>query len=208
MWGRDRSRLENCRPKNMNGNPARGASTNPVFTCPMHPQIEQDHPGVCPICGMALESKIVMAGAGRRDEFRAARHDAALLGRRDPRIARLPARDGAPCSGLAHAGDRPLRRWIQLFLSTPVVWWAGRPFFVLGARSLRTGHWNMFTLIALGVGAAWTYSTVAFFLPGIFPEAMRPQARCRSISKPPRPTWASPWAPAPMSRWRVRTSPW
>jgi Cu+-exporting ATPase len=62
---------------------------------------------------------------------------------------------------------------VQFLLSTPVVWWAGWPFFVRGARSVRSGHWNMFTLIAAGVGAAWTYSVVAFFLPGAFPSVAR-----------------------------------
>jgi len=78
---------------------------------------------------------------------------------------------------LADFASAPLSRWAQFLLSTPVVWWAGWPFLARGARSLRTGHWNMFTLIALGVGAAWTYSAVAFLAPGIFPEAMRPQGR-------------------------------
>jgi Cu+-exporting ATPase len=67
-----------------------------------------------------------------------------------------------------------LSRWAQFLLSTPVVLWAGWPFFVRGARSIRNGHWNMFTLIALGVGSAWVYSVVAFFLPQVFPPAMRP----------------------------------
>ncbi|MBL9189063.1 MAG: copper-translocating P-type ATPase [Opitutaceae bacterium] len=74
---------------------------------------------------------------------------------------------------LAHAANAPWSRWVQFLLATPVVLWAGWPFFVRGAKSIRTGHWNMFTLIALGVGAAWLYSLVAFFFPDAFPAAMR-----------------------------------
>ena len=75
---------------------------------------------------------------------------------------------------MAHTANGSVSRWVQLILSIPVVLWAGWPFFVRGAKSLRSGHWNMFTLIALGVGAAWVYSLVAFFLPDAFPPAMRP----------------------------------
>ncbi|MBL9188351.1 MAG: copper-translocating P-type ATPase [Opitutaceae bacterium] len=73
----------------------------------------------------------------------------------------------------AHVANGTVSRWIQFLLSTPAVWWAGWPFFVRGARSFRNAHWNMFTLIALGVGSAWIYSAVAFFLPDAFPPAMR-----------------------------------
>jgi len=73
-----------------------------------------------------------------------------------------------------HVAGGGISRWVQFLLSSPVVLWAGWPFLVRGAKSLRSRHWNMFTLIALGVGSAWVYSLVAFFLPGIFPPAMRP----------------------------------
>jgi Cu+-exporting ATPase len=75
---------------------------------------------------------------------------------------------------LSHLAMGPGSRWIQFLLSTPVVLWAGWPFFVRGAKSLRSGHWNMFTLIALGVGTAWLYSLIAFLCPQLFPAAMRP----------------------------------
>ena len=144
-----------------------------TYTCPMHPQIEQDHPGACPICGMALEAKGATAGPdeGAASELR----DMVLRFWVGAALA-LPVLVLAMAHlapGLAHAAHSPLSRWIQFLLSTPVVWWAGWPFLVRGARSVRTGNWNMFTLIALGVGAAWAYSTVALLLPGIFPEAMR-----------------------------------
>ena len=144
-----------------------------IYTCPMHPQIEQNHPGACPICGMALEPKTVTAGAN--EESNPELRDMTLRFQVGATLALpvfvLAMAHLAP--GFAHVGNAPLSRWVQFLLSTPVVWWAGWPFFVRGARSLRTGHWNMFTLIALGVGAAWFYSTTAFLLPGIFPEAMR-----------------------------------
>jgi Cu+-exporting ATPase len=139
----------------------------------MHPKVEQDHPGDCPICGMALELKVA---SGADDE------DANSELRDMSRRFWIGAAFALPVFLLAMAhlapalepiGNSPLSRWTQFLLSTPVVWWAGWPFFVRGARSIRTGHWNMFTLIALGVGAAWTYSTVAFVLPGIFPAAIR-----------------------------------
>jgi Cu+-exporting ATPase len=144
-----------------------------TYTCPMHPQIEQDHPGACPICGMALEPKGVTAGPdeGAATELR----DMVLRFWIGAALA-LPVLVLAMAHlapGLAHAAHSPPSRWLQFLLSTPVVWWAGWPFLVRGARSVRTGNWNMFTLIALGVGAAWAYSTVALLLPGIFPGAMR-----------------------------------
>jgi len=154
----------------MNPHPGPAAS---LYTCPMHPQIEQDHPGDCPICGMALELKTVTAGddaeadSELRDMTRRFWIGASLA----LPVFLLAMAHVAP--GLAAAGNSPASRWAQFLLSTPVVWWAGWPFFARGARSFRTGHWNMFTLIMLGVGASWTYSTAAFFLPGIFPEAMR-----------------------------------
>ena len=144
-----------------------------IYTCPMHPQIEQDHPGNCPICGMTLEPKTV--SANETEEENAELHDMT-------RRLRIGASLALPVfllgmahfvPAVTHVANTPLSRWAQLLLSTPVVLWAGWPFFVRGAKSLRSGHWNMFTLIALGVGAAWLYSLVAFFLPGLFPANMQ-----------------------------------
>ena len=147
-----------------------------IYTCPMHPQIEQDHPGACPICGMALEPKNAAAGGADAEEEHSELHD---MTRRlwFGGILALPVFVLAMLHlvpSLMHVANSSLSRWTQLLLSTPVVLWAGWPFFVRGARSIRTGHWNMFTLIALGVGASWLFSVVAFFLPEIFPEAMKP----------------------------------
>jgi P-type Cu+ transporter len=151
------------------------AAGKTIYTCPMHPQIEQDHPGACPICGMALELKTVSAADSGEDDH---------TGLRDmTRRLWISSALTLPIFALAMVhlvpslmtfANSPLSRWAQFLLSTPVVLWAGWPFFVRGARSIRNRHWNMFTLIALGVGAAWLYSVVAFFLPDIFPAAMKP----------------------------------
>jgi Cu+-exporting ATPase len=153
-------------------NPAHGGPAKTVYTCPMHPQIEQDHPGACPICGMALEPKIISAGAEPEasSELRATTRRFWIGASLALPVFLLAMAHVVPA--FMHAGDTPLSRWIQFLLASPVVWWAGWPFFVRGARSLRTRNWNMFTLVALGVGAAWAYSTVALILPGLFPEAI------------------------------------
>jgi P-type Cu+ transporter len=150
-------------------NPSWKAPT--IYTCPMHPEIEQDHPGDCPICGMALEPKTVSPEAEEEDgELRDM-----------TRRFWIGAALALPVFLLAMAHMLPnaphwvmgeVSRWTQFILSTPVVLWAGWPFFVRGARSLRTCHFNMFTLIALGVGAAFGFSTVAMLAPGLFPAAM------------------------------------
>ncbi|HXQ80960.1 MAG TPA: copper-translocating P-type ATPase [Opitutaceae bacterium] len=154
-------------------NRARAGAAKTAYICPMHPQIAQDLPGDCPICGMALEPRIASAGAGDESDS-----ELRGLSRRlwVGALLALPVFLLAMAHlvpGLARTGNAPLSRWLQFLLSTPVVWWAGWPFFVRGARSLRTAHWNMFTLIALGVGSAWAYSTAAFFAPAVFPETAR-----------------------------------
>src|SRR6185369_549650 len=134
----------------------------------------QDHPGACPICGMALEPKGGSAGDADEDnaELRDMTRRLWIGGALTVPVFLLAMAHLVPA--FTHSANDPLSRWAQLLLSTPVVLWAGGPFFARGARSLRSGHWNMFTLIALGVGAAWLYSLVAFFLPQLFPPAMRP----------------------------------
>jgi Cu+-exporting ATPase len=153
-------------------NPAVPLAGKTIYTCPMHPQIEQDHPGECPICGMALEPKTVSAGP---EEDNHELHDMTqrfwIGGALALPVLVLGMLHLVP--SLLHVANSPTSRWAQFLLSTPVVLWAGWPFFVRGAKSLRSGNWNMFTLIALGVGAAWAYSVVAFFGPDLFPPAMR-----------------------------------
>ncbi len=153
-------------------NPAYHEPARTLWTCPMHPQIEQDHPGNCPICGMALEPKTVTAAPEENHELRNMTLRLWIGGALALPVFVLGMLHLAP--SLMHVANSAVSRWTQFLLSTPVVWWAGWPFFVRGAKSLRSRHWNMFTLIALGVGVAWLYSIVAFFLPQIFPPAMRP----------------------------------
>ena len=152
-------------------NPAWKAAAKTIYTCPMHPEIEQDHPGDCPKCGMALEPKTVAAEPEDDGELRDMTRRmwlGAALALPVFLLAMAHLFPGAPHWVMGAAS-----RWTQFALTTPVVLWAGWPFFVRGARSLRTGHFNMFTLIALGVGAAYAYSAAAMLAPGAFPAAMR-----------------------------------
>jgi Cu+-exporting ATPase len=135
----------------------------------MHPEVEQDHPGSCPICGMALEPKTVTVEAEDGGELRDMTRRLWIGG-----ILTLPVFLLAMTHLLPSLPEWAMgvgARWTQFLLSTPVVLWAGWPFFERGARSLKTWHLNMFTLIALGVGAAYGYSAAAMFAPEVFPHA-------------------------------------
>ena len=141
-----------------------------VYTCPMHLQIEQDHPGDCPICGMALEPKNVVAGGEEenselRDMTRRLWIGAAL----SLPVFLLAMSHLLPSTPAWVRGD--VSRWVQFLLSTPVVLWAGWPFFQRGWRSIVHRSLNMFTLIAIGVGAAYFFSAVVMLFPGIFPAS-------------------------------------
>jgi Cu+-exporting ATPase len=148
------------------------AAPGAIWTCPMHPEIRQDHPGACPICGMALEPATVTADTGPSPELAdmARRFRIAL-------VLSLPVfaleMGGHVFPALHHLVPMRVSVWIQLILATPVVLWAGSPFFERGWASLRTRKLNMFTLIAMGTGVAWIYSMVATVAPGIFPSAFR-----------------------------------
>jgi Cu+-exporting ATPase len=150
------------------------AKSGTIYTCPMHPEIRQDHPGACPICGMALEPATVTADTGTSPELR----DITLrfwvgLALAAPVFA---LEMGGHLTGLMRLLGRQSSNWIQFGLSTPVVLWAGWPFFVRGWASLRTRKLNMFTLIAMGVGVAWAYSVLAVLAPGLFPAAFRDES--------------------------------
>jgi Cu+-exporting ATPase len=142
-----------------------------IHTCPMHPEIRQPGPGSCPICGMALEPELATADSGPNPEL-------VDMTRRFwiGTMLTLPvvALEMAQHVGAAHAwlGQTQLN-WIQFALATPVVLWAGWPFFVRGWQSLITRNLNMFTLIALGVGVAYGYSVVATLAANLFPAAFR-----------------------------------
>jgi Cu+-exporting ATPase len=142
-----------------------------IYTCPMHPQIRQPEPGACPICGMALEPEIATAEAGPNPEL-------ADMTRRFwiGLVLTLPVLSlemGGHLTDLHMLLGKTLSNWIQFALATPVVLWAGWPFFVRGYQSLLTRNLNMFTLIAMGVGVAYAYSVVAVLLPALFPAAFR-----------------------------------
>jgi Cu+-exporting ATPase len=142
-----------------------------IYTCPMHPQIRQIGPGSCPICGMALEPEMVTAGGGPNPEL------ADMTRRFWIGLAlALPVtviEMGGHLAGPHNWVDPTLSSYIQFAFATPVVLWAGWPFFVRGYQSLLTRNLNMFTLIGMGTGVAYAYSVVATFAPGIFPAAFR-----------------------------------
>ncbi len=163
------------------GQASKGESSagGPIYTCPMHPEVQQDHPGSCPKCGMTLELKTATAGtheednAELRDMTLRFRVGAALtvpvfilaMGHLIPALATQPWVDG------------DASRWVQFALATPVVWWAGWPFFERGWRSIVTRQLNMFTLIAIGVGAAFGFSAIAMLMPGLFPHTMQHEGK-------------------------------
>jgi Cu+-exporting ATPase len=142
-----------------------------IYTCPMHPQIRQVGPGHCPICGMALEPLVATTTAGP-----------------DPQLIDMSRRFwvglaltlpvfvlemGSHLLDLNRLIPPSISTWLQLVLSTPVVLWAGWPFFLRGWASLKNRSLNMFTLIALGISAAYGYSLVAALAPGVFPGALK-----------------------------------
>ncbi len=142
-----------------------------IYTCPMHPQIRQIGPGNCPICGMTLEPETITAVAPPNTEL-------ADMTRRFwiGLILAVPVfalEMGGHVTGLTAWLGEQTSNWIQLILATPVVLWAGWPFFERGWQSVKTGNLNMFTLIAMGTGVAWGYSIVAVLAPGLFPLAFR-----------------------------------
>jgi P-type Cu+ transporter len=150
--------------------PATPVPEGTIYTCPMHPEIRQVGPGSCPICGMALEPALVSADQGPNPEL------ADMTQRFWIGLAlTLPVvvlEMGQHVFGLSLV-EQPLSNWIQFALATPVVLWAGWPFFVRGWQSLVTRNLNMFTLIAMGTGVAYAYSVVAVLAPGIFPSEFR-----------------------------------
>src|SRR5437588_10963802 len=142
-----------------------------IYTCPMHPEIERDGPGACPICGMALEPKTISAASREEDSelIDMSRRFWIGVALAVP-VFFLAMSHLIPNAPTWLSGDTS--RWIQFALSTPVVLWAGWPFFKRGGRSIRTRTLNMFTLIAIGIGVAYFYSAVVMLFPGVFPASM------------------------------------
>jgi Cu+-exporting ATPase len=146
--------------------------TTTTWTCPMHPEVVRDEPGSCPICGMALEPRTVTS-----EERNPELDD--MLGRFQWSVAltvpilAFMVSELLPGDPLAAMTGHALRNWIELALATPIVLWGGWPFFERGWASIVNRHLNMFTLIALGVGAAYGYSIAATVAPGLFPHSFR-----------------------------------
>ena len=156
-------------PSAMTASPAVPAGT--IYTCPMHPQIRQVGPGACPICGMALEPELVAATSEPNPELVDMRRRFWLgLALALPVVV---LEMGGHLANLHMIVDPTWSNWLQFVFATPVVLWAGWPFFVRGWQSLVTRNLNMFTLIAMGTGVAWLYSVVAIVFPGLFPPAFR-----------------------------------
>src|SRR5208337_2544055 len=146
------------------------ATSPTMYICPMDPEVRQPKPGACPKCGMVLEPETITAAEEENPEL----HDmtrrfwtSVLLG--VPLVAYAMLRMGP----LAHIFTPRVGSWIEFALATPIVLWCGGPFFARGWASVKFRSPNMFTLIAMGVGVAYAYSTVATIAPGIFPQTMR-----------------------------------
>jgi P-type Cu+ transporter len=154
------------------GSEPEGAPPGAIYTCPMHPEVQQDHPGNCPKCGMTLEPILPTLDEGENAELVDFRHRFWWT---------LPLT--VVVTFLAMVGHRlqwfemATQSWIELVLTVPIVLWAGWPFFVRGAQSIANRSPNMWTLIGLGTGAAFVYSVVATVAPGVFPASFQAMGR-------------------------------
>ena len=148
------------------------AASGAIHTCPMHPEVRQIGPGSCPICGMALEPATVSVDGGPNPELTdmTRRFWVALVLAVPVFVLEMGGHLGG---AMMMPVPRQTSNWIQFALATPVVLWAGWPFFQRGWASLVNRSLNMFTLIAMGVGVSWLYSVAAIFAPGAFPAAFR-----------------------------------
>ncbi len=161
-------------PEVRHGSGARRAAvpeTSTEYVCPMHPEIVRDDPGACPICGMALEPRTVTLEDAPNPELGDMTRRFWISAALSLPLFILAMSDMLPGQPLQHFVSPRLLTWIQFVLATPVVLWGGWPFFERGWRSIVNRSLNMFTLIAIGVGAAYVYSVVATLFPGIFPES-------------------------------------
>jgi len=139
------------------------------YTCPMHPEVVQKGPGECPICGMALEPRDVQAIERPDPEYADMKRRFAFAAIVTAPVLALGMSDALPSDPIGALLSMRARQWVELVLATPVVLWGGAPFFARGWRSIRARSPNMFTLIALGTGAAWVYSVLGVVLPDLFP---------------------------------------
>ena len=156
------------------------SAAKPIYTCPMHSEVQQDHPGNCPKCGMTLELRTVAVGSDNQEST-----ELRDMGRRRFCIGAaltvpvfvLAMTHLIPALAMQSSLDSDGLRWTQFALTAPVVCWAGWPFFQRGWRSAVTLHLNMFTLISIGVGAAFLFSAVAMLVPGVFPPTMQHEGK-------------------------------
>lgn len=167
------SKFDETPEKYLSGTPkeTETVAAGSIYTCPMHPEIRQEGPGDCPICGMGLEPEQITLNDGPSEELvdMTRRFWVGL-------ILALPVfllEMGGHFTGLEHMILPQTSNWIQLALATPVVAWCGWPFFIRGWKSVLSRNLNMFTLIAIGTGVALVYSLVATLIPQVFPEAFR-----------------------------------
>ena len=149
------------------------ADANAIYTCPMHPEVRQVGPGTCPKCGMALEPLEPTAAESDNSELRDMTRRFWISVVLTSPLLFLAMSDLIPGMPVQHALGTRLLGWLQLALATPVVLWGGWPFFVRGAQSIVNRSLNMFTLIALGTGAAYLFSTFAQLVPNLLPAAFR-----------------------------------
>jgi Cu+-exporting ATPase len=147
--------------------------TRTEWICPMHPEVVEEAPGACPICGMALEPRSVAAQEEPNEELRDMTRRFWLSLALTVPVFAIAMGEMLPGHLLHRIASPRAYAWIQLALSTPVVLWGGWVFFERGWTSLVTRHLNMFTLIAIGTGAAYLYSTLATLVPGVFPSSFR-----------------------------------
>ena len=153
--------------------PAATATTKNDWVCPMHPEIVRDGPGSCPICGMALEPRTTLAEEAPNPELIDMRRRFAVSSVLAAATLILAMSEMIPGQPVQHALGMQRSLWLQLILSTPVVLWGAWPFFVRGWASVVHRHLNMFTLVALGTGVAYTFSIVALLFPSSLPAAFR-----------------------------------
>ncbi|MEH6662187.1 MAG: heavy metal translocating P-type ATPase, partial [Parasphingorhabdus sp.] len=144
-----------------------------IYTCPMHPEIRQEGPGSCPICGMALEPETISLDSGPDPEYIDMRRRFWISAAFSLPLFLYAMGDMIPGQPFQSWFDPGTATWIQLLLATPVVLWGAWPFFVRAVQSIKTMNPNMFTLIGLGVVVAYGFSLVATFFPGLFPAAFR-----------------------------------
>ncbi len=167
-----------CSPshQNMNNKKETRATTehvDRVYTCPMHPEIREKGPGSCPICGMALEPEEVQLEESENPELVDFTKKLKLSVLLSVPLLLLAMSDLIPGQPIQHTLPHWLYAGLQLLLATPVVLWAGYPFFERGWVSIKSRNLNMFTLIALGTGVAYLYSVFATFFPNLFPETLK-----------------------------------